>query len=75
MLHGSAFFQVKDKCISLVEINLIIQKSNMDFPYDLCTIENKDLIILVFETILKLGNPLKSKSKFTKSKIGWGAIP
>jgi methyl coenzyme M reductase subunit C-like uncharacterized protein (methanogenesis marker protein 7) len=41
----------------------------------LCTIENKDLIILVFasfnqckfkqkETILKLGNPLKSKSKF-----------
>jgi hypothetical protein len=25
------------------------------------------------ETILKLGNPLKSKSKFTKSKIGWGA--
>ena len=26
------------------------------------------------ETILKLGNPLKSKSKFTKSKIGWGAL-
>jgi hypothetical protein len=25
------------------------------------------------ETILKLGNPLKSKSKSTKSKIGWGA--
>jgi hypothetical protein len=25
------------------------------------------------ETILKLGNTLKSKSKFTKSKIGWGA--
>jgi hypothetical protein len=25
------------------------------------------------ETILKLGNPLKSKSKFTKSKIGMGA--
>ena len=25
------------------------------------------------ETILKLGNPLKSKSKFTKSKIGLGA--
>jgi hypothetical protein len=24
------------------------------------------------ETILKLGNPLKSKSKF---KIGWGAFP
>jgi hypothetical protein len=24
------------------------------------------------ETILKLGNPLKSKSKFTKSKIGLG---
>ena len=24
------------------------------------------------ETILKLGNPLKSKSKSTKSKIGWG---
>jgi hypothetical protein len=23
------------------------------------------------ETILKLGNPLKSKSKFTKSKIGF----
>jgi hypothetical protein len=23
------------------------------------------------ETILKLGNPLKSKSKFIKSKIGW----
>ena len=27
------------------------------------------------ETILKLGNPLKSKSKFTKSKIGRGALP
>jgi hypothetical protein len=27
------------------------------------------------ETILKLGNPLKSKSKFTKYKIGWGASP
>ena len=27
------------------------------------------------ETILKLGNTLKSKSKFTKSKIGWGASP
>jgi hypothetical protein len=27
------------------------------------------------ETILKLGNPFKSKSKFTKSKIGWGAFP
>ena len=26
------------------------------------------------ESILKLGNPLKSKSKFTKSKIGWGAL-
>jgi hypothetical protein len=38
----------------LVEINLIIQKRNMD-------------------TILKLRNPLKSKSKSTKSKIGWGA--
>jgi hypothetical protein len=25
------------------------------------------------ETILKLGNPSKSKSKFTKSKIDWGA--
>ena len=25
------------------------------------------------ETILKLGNPLESKSKFTKSKIGLGA--
>jgi hypothetical protein len=25
------------------------------------------------ETIIKLGNTLKSKSKFTKSKIGWGA--
>jgi hypothetical protein len=25
------------------------------------------------ETILKLGNPLKSKSKFTKSKIGLDA--
>jgi hypothetical protein len=25
------------------------------------------------ETILKLGNPLKNKSKFTKSKIGMGA--
>jgi hypothetical protein len=25
------------------------------------------------ETILKLGNALKSKSKFTKSKIGLGA--
>jgi len=25
------------------------------------------------ETILKLGNPIKSKSKFTKSKIGLGA--
>jgi hypothetical protein len=25
------------------------------------------------ETILKLRNPLKSKSKFTNSKIGWGA--
>jgi len=25
------------------------------------------------ETHLKLGNPLKSKSKFTKPKIGWGA--
>jgi hypothetical protein len=25
------------------------------------------------ETISKLGNPLKSKSKSTKSKIGWGA--
>ena len=25
------------------------------------------------ETILKLGNTLKSKSKFTKSKINWGA--
>ena len=25
------------------------------------------------ETILKLGNTLKSKSKFTKSKIGWSA--
>ena len=25
------------------------------------------------ETILKLGNPLKSKSKLTKSKIGLGA--
>jgi hypothetical protein len=24
------------------------------------------------ETILKQGNTLKSKSKFTKSKIGWG---
>jgi hypothetical protein len=24
------------------------------------------------ETILKLGNHLKSKSKSTKSKIGWG---
>jgi hypothetical protein len=34
MSHGSAIFQVKDKCISLVEINLIIQKRNMDFPYD-----------------------------------------
>jgi hypothetical protein len=39
---------VKDKCTSLVEINLIIQKRNMDFTYDLCTIENKDLIMLVF---------------------------
>jgi hypothetical protein len=64
MSHGSAFFQVKDKCISLVEINLIIQKRNMDFLYD-----------YVKETILKLGNPLKSKSKFTKSKIDWGALP
>ena len=27
------------------------------------------------QTILKLGNPLKSKSKFTKSKIVWGALP
>ena len=27
------------------------------------------------ETILKLENPLKSKSKYTKSKIGWGASP
>jgi hypothetical protein len=26
MAHGSAFFQVKDKCLSLEEINLIIQK-------------------------------------------------
>jgi hypothetical protein len=26
MSHDSAIFQVKDKCISLVEINLIIQK-------------------------------------------------
>ena len=34
MSHGSAFFQVEDKCMSLVEINLIIQKRNMDFPYD-----------------------------------------
>jgi hypothetical protein len=34
MSHGSALFQVKDKCKSLVEINLIIQKWNMDFPYD-----------------------------------------
>jgi hypothetical protein len=27
------------------------------------------------ETILKLGNPLNSKSKFTKSKIGWMLYP
>jgi hypothetical protein len=27
------------------------------------------------ETILKLGNPLKSMSKFIKYKIGWGASP
>ena len=27
------------------------------------------------ETILKLGNPLKSKSKFTKSKIDWMLYP
>jgi hypothetical protein len=27
------------------------------------------------ETILKLGNPLKSMSKFIKYKIGWGAFP
>jgi hypothetical protein len=27
------------------------------------------------ETILKLGNSLKSMSKFTKYKIGWGASP
>jgi hypothetical protein len=33
-----------------------------------CTFKQK-------ETILKLGNPLKSKSKFTKSKIVWGALP
>ena len=26
MSHGSAFFQINDKCTSLVEINLIIQK-------------------------------------------------
>jgi hypothetical protein len=26
------------------------------------------------ETILKLGNALKSKSIFTKSKIGWGTM-
>jgi hypothetical protein len=36
----------------------------------------KDIIKILFkqkETILKLGNTLKSKSKFTKSKISWGA--
>jgi hypothetical protein len=27
------------------------------------------------ETILELGNPLKSKSKCTKSKIGWMLYP
>jgi hypothetical protein len=41
MSHGSAFFQVKDKCISLVEINLIIQKRNMDFPYDYVSLKIK----------------------------------
>jgi hypothetical protein len=45
MSHGSAIFQVKDKCTSSVDLS---KK----------------------ETILKLGNTLKSKSKFTKSKIG-----
>jgi hypothetical protein len=46
--------------------------------------EKKDLLRFSFlkvsqckfkqkETILKLGNTLKSKSKFTKSKIVWGA--
>jgi hypothetical protein len=44
MSHGSAIFQVKDKYTfgrQLVEINLIIQKRNMDFPYDFVSLEIK----------------------------------
>jgi hypothetical protein len=53
----------------LVEINLIIQKVYYIFLFlkvSQCKLKQK-------ETILKLGNPLKSKSKSTKSKISWGA--
>jgi hypothetical protein len=33
----------------LVSVNISIRKRNMNFPYEyICTIENKDLIILVF---------------------------
>ena len=43
MSPASTFVQVKDKCTSLVEIKLIIQKRNMDFPYDYVLLKIKIL--------------------------------
>jgi hypothetical protein len=52
MSHGSAIFQVKDKCTSLVGSRNKLDHSEKKYglPLWLCTIENKDLIILVFSS-------------------------
>ena len=50
MSHGSAIFQVKDKCTSLVGSRNKLDHAEKKYglPLSLCTIENKDLKILVF---------------------------
>jgi hypothetical protein len=49
-LRKSAIFQVKDKCTRLVgsRNKLDHLEKKYELPLWLCTIENKDLIILVF---------------------------
>jgi hypothetical protein len=44
-----------------------------DFYYSFLFLKDSQCKFKQKETILKLGNTLKSKSKFTKSKIGRGA--
>jgi CRISPR/Cas system CMR subunit Cmr6 (Cas7 group RAMP superfamily) len=60
-------------CLMVKKILTILYTCEKKVYYVFLVLKRSQCKFKQKETILKLGNTLKSKSKFTKSKIGWGA--